>query len=138
MDQHLSEQEIIRREKLKELQALDIDPYPASLYPVTHYSIDIKQNFTEETKDKFTNVCVAGRIMSINGKGKVFFIKIQDAKGIIQLYVRKDDICPGDEKTLFDKVIKRLIDLGDIIGVMGFVFIIKNGEISVHAKTFTL
>src|SRR5690348_9417847 len=138
MNQHLSEQEIIRREKLKELRALGVEPYPASLYPVTHYSTDIKQNYTEETKDKFANVCVAGRIMSINDKGKVFFIKIQDAKGIIQLYVRKDDICPGDDKTFFDTVIKHLIDLGDIIGVTGFVFVTKTGEISIHAKTFTL
>jgi lysyl-tRNA synthetase, class II len=138
MSQHLSEQEIIRREKLKELQALGIQPYPASLYPVTHYSTDIKQNYTEETKDKFAQVCMAGRIMSLNDKGKVFFIKIQDAKGIIQLYVRKDDICPYEDKTLFDKVIKHIIDLGDIIGVTGFVFITKTGEISVHAQTFTL
>src|SRR4051794_29496585 len=138
MNQHLSEQEIIRREKLKELQALGIQPYPPSLYPVTHYSTDIKRNYTEETKEKFAHVCVAGRIMSLNDKGKVFFIKIQDAKGIIQLYVRKDDICPGEDKTLFDKMIKHLIDLGDIIGVTGFVFITKTGEISVHAQTFTL
>src|SRR6476661_774061 len=138
MSQHLSEQEIIRREKLKELQALAIEPYPAPLYPVTHYSTDIKQNYTEESKDKFAHVCVAGRIMSFNDKGKVFFIKILDAKGIIQLYVRKDDICPGEDKTLFDKVIKHLVDLGDIIGVTGFVFITKTGEISVHAQTFTL
>jgi len=138
MNQHLSEQEIIRREKLKELQSLGIQPYPASLYRVTHYSAGIKQNYTEETKDKFAQVCVAGRIMSLNDKGKVFFIKIQDAKGIIQLYVRKDDICPDEDKTLFDKVIKHLIDLGDIIGVTGFIFITKTGEISVHAKTFTL
>src|SRR4051812_26764851 len=138
MNQQLSEQEIIRREKLKELEALGIKPYPASLYPVTHYSTDIKQNYTEESKDKFAHVCLAGRIMSINDKGKVFFIKIQDAKGIIQLYVRKDDVCPGEDKALFDKVIKHTIDLGDIIGVTGFVFITKTGEISVHAKTFAL
>src|SRR6266496_1324660 len=138
MSPHLSEQEIIRREKLKELHTLGVQPYPASLYPVTHYSTDIKQNFTEDTKDKFTHVCLAGRILSINDKGKVFFIKIQDTKGIIQLYVRRDDICPGEDKTFFDKVIKHLIDLGDIIGVTGFVFITKTGEISIHAQTFTL
>src|SRR4051794_1352280 len=138
MTQHLSEQEIIRREKLKELQTLGIDPYPAALYPVSHYSADIKQYFSEGTKDAFANVCVAGRIMSINDKGKVFFIKIQDAKGVIQLYVRKDDICPTDDKTFFDKVIKHLIDLGDIVGATGFVFTTRTGEISVHAKTFTL
>jgi len=138
MSQHLSEQEIIRREKLKELHALNIDAYPAALYPVTHFSKSIKEQFSEETKDAFTNVCVAGRIMSINDKGKVFFIKIQDSEGIIQLYVRKDDICPGDDKTLFDKVVRHLIDLGDIIGATGYVFITKTGETSVHAQTFTL
>src|SRR5690606_21531362 len=116
------EQEIIRREKLQELQNLGIDPYPAALYPVTHYSEDIKSGYTEEEKSRYENVAVAGRIMSLNDKGKVFFIKIQDTKGIIQLYVRRDDICPGDDKTLFDQVVKRLIDLGDFIGVTGSVF----------------
>ncbi|MCZ0211747.1 OB-fold nucleic acid binding domain-containing protein, partial [Streptomyces sp. UMAF16] len=89
------EQELIRREKLAKLKAAGIEPYPAALYPVTHYSSDIKVNFSEENKDNFQNVCVAGRIMSINDKGKVFFIKIQDSKGIFQLYVKRDDICPG-------------------------------------------
>lgn len=138
MSAQLSEQEIIRRNKLEKLEALGVNPYPAPLYPVTHYSADIKNTFSEETKDQFADVCVAGRIMSINDKGKVFFIKIQDSKGIIQLYVRKDDVCPGEDKTLFDEVIKHLIDLGDIIGVTGFVFVTRTGEISVHAKSFTL
>ena len=138
MSTHLSEQETIRRSKLEKLEALKIDPYPAPLYPVTHYSTDIKSAFSEETKEQFTNVCVAGRIMSLNDKGKVFFIKIQDSKGIIQLYVRKDDVCPGEDKTLFDEIIKHLIDLGDIIGVTGFVFITRTGETSIHAKSFTL
>jgi lysyl-tRNA synthetase class 2 len=120
------------------LEELDINPYPAALYPVTHYSTDIKNVFSEETKDQFGDVCVAGRVMSINDRGKVFFIKIQDSKGIIQLYVKKDDVCPGEDKTLFDEVIKRLIDLGDIIGVTGFVFTTKTGEISIHAKSFTM
>ncbi len=138
MSQHLSEQELIRREKLTELQALGIDPFPAALYPVTHFSADIKEQFSEETKEQFASVCVAGRIMSLNDKGKVFFIKIQDSKGIIQLYVRKDDVCPGEDKTLFEKLIKHLIDLGDIIGVTGYVFITKTGETSVHAQSFVL
>ncbi len=138
MSQHLSDQEIIRRDKLKELHALGIDPYPAALYPVTHYSADIKANFTEEHKEQFADVTVAGRVMSLNDRGKVIFIKIQDSKGVIQLYVRKDDICPGENKTMFDKVVKHLVDLGDIIGVTGFVFATKTGEISVHAKSFTL
>ena len=138
MNQHLSEQESIRRDKLQELYALGIDPYPAALYPVTHYSADIKENYTEEKKEQFSEVCVAGRIMSLNDKGKVFFIKIQDSKGIIQLYVRKDDICPGEDKRLFDNVVKHLIDLGDFIGVTGFVFVTRTGEISIHAQTFSL
>jgi lysyl-tRNA synthetase, class II len=138
MNQHLSEQENIRRDKLKQLQELGVDPYPAPLYPVTHYSADIKESFTEENAASFSDVCVAGRIMSINDKGKVFFVKIQDSKGIIQLYVKRDDVCEGEDKSYFDKVIKHLVDLGDIIGVTGFVFRTKMGEISVHAKTFTL
>jgi lysyl-tRNA synthetase class 2 len=138
MSSYLSEQEIIRRSKLEKLAALNIDPYPAPLYPVSFYSTDIKNAFSEETKEQFGDVCVAGRIMSLNDKGKVFFIKIQDSKGVIQLYVRKDDVCPGEDKTLFDEVIKHLIDLGDIIGVTGFVFITRTGEISIHAKTFKL
>jgi lysyl-tRNA synthetase class 2 len=138
MNQHLSEQEIIRRDKLKQLQELGVDPYPAPLYPITHHSTDIKEKFTEENSADFSNVCVAGRIMSINDKGKVFFIKILDAKGIIQLYVKRDDVCAGEDKSYFDKVIKHLVDLGDIIGVTGFVFRTKMGEISVHAQSFTL
>jgi len=138
MSLHLSEQEIIRRGKLEKLKALHIDPYPASLYPVTHYSLDIKNTYTEERKEEFNNVCVAGRIMSLNDKGKVFFIKVQDSKGIIQLYVRRDDVCIGEDKTLFDEVIKHLIDLGDIVGVTGFVFVTRTGEISIHANSFTI
>ncbi|MBS1916398.1 MAG: lysine--tRNA ligase [Bacteroidetes bacterium] len=136
--QHLSEQEIIRREKLKALQDAGIDPYPAALYPVSHYSADIKEKFSEETKDQFADVTVAGRIMSINDKGKVFFIKIQDSKGIIQLYVKRDDICPGEDKSFFEKVVKHGLDLGDIIGAKGYVFITKTGEISIHVQNLTL
>ncbi|HAI84043.1 MAG TPA: lysine--tRNA ligase [Chitinophagaceae bacterium] len=135
---HLSEQEQIRRDKRNELEKIGIDPYPAALYPVSHYSADIKAQFSEEHKEAFANVCVAGRIMSINDKGKVFFIKIQDQQGLIQLYVRRDDICPGDDKTLFDEVVKRLTDLGDIIGVTGFVFTTRTGEVSIHAQSFTM
>ena len=135
---HLSEQEIIRREKLEELKKLGVDPYPAALFPVSHHSTDILKQYTEEQKEAFSNVTLAGRVMSINDRGKVLFIKIQDSKGIIQLYVRKDDLCPGEDKTLFDKVIRHLLDLGDFIGVTGYVFTTRTGEISVHIKTFTL
>src|SRR6478735_9231538 len=135
---HLSEQEIIRREKLVKLQEAGIDPYPAPLYPVSHFSTDIKENYTEETKEQFAAVCVAGRIMSINDKGKVFFIKIQDSKGIIQLYVKRDDLCPDEDKSFWDNVVKHGLDLGDIIGVTGYAFITKTGETSIHTQTLTL
>lgn len=138
MSAHLSEQEIIRREKLAKLQEAGIDPYPAPLYPVSHFSADIKQNYTEENKEQFASVCVAGRIMSINDKGKVFFIKIQDSKGIIQLYVKRDELCPGEDKSFWDTVIKHGLDLGDIIGATGFAFITKTGETSIHVLTLTL
>lgn len=134
----LSDQEIIRRQKLEDIKKLGIDPYPAPLFKITHHSTDIKDNYTEETKEQFAAVSLAGRIMSLNDKGKVLFIKIQDSKGIIQLYVRRDDICPGEDKTIFDQLIKHLIDLGDIIGVTGFAFITKTGETSIHAQTITL
>jgi lysyl-tRNA synthetase, class II len=137
MSQHLSEQELIRREKLQKLNEQGIDAYPAALYPVSHYSTDIKEQFTEETKEQFAQVCVAGRVMSINDKGKVFFIKIQDTKGIFQLYVKRDEICLEEDKSLWDNVVKPL-DLGDIIGATGYVFITKTGETSLHTQTFTL
>lgn len=136
MAAHLSEQELIRREKLAQLTALGIDAYPAAAYPVTHYSETARKQYTEGNNEAF-DVCMAGRIMSINDKGKVWFIKIQDSEGIIQLYVKRDDICPGDDKTLFDEVVKRF-DLGDIIGCKGYMFTTKTGEISVHAKEITL
>jgi lysyl-tRNA synthetase class 2 len=135
---HLSEQEIIRREKLHAMQSAGVDAFPAALYPVTHYSVDIKDGFTEETAANFAAVCVAGRIMSINDKGKVFFIKIQDTKGIIQLYVKRDNICPGEDFSFWDNVVKHGLDLGDIIGVTGYAFITKTGETSIHADSLTL
>lgn len=137
MSQQLSEQEIIRREKLEKLRELGYDPYPAALFPVSHYSADIKSEFSEENKEAFADVCVAGRIVSINDKGKVFFIKIQDSKGIIQLYVKRDELCPEEDKSFWVDVVKAL-DLGDFIGVKGFVFITKTGETSIHTQSLTL
>jgi lysyl-tRNA synthetase class 2 len=135
---HLSEQEIIRREKLQALEAAGIDPYPAPLYPVTHLSQEIKAHYTEETKDQFAAVCVAGRIMSVNDKGKVLFVKIQDDQGIFQLYVKRDEICPDEDKSYWDLITKNGLDLGDIIGATGYVFTTKTGETSLHASTLTL
>ena len=117
---------------------MGIDAYPAELFPVSHYSSDIKENFSDEAAANFSNVTVAGRIMTINDKGKVFFVKIQDSKGVIQLYIKRDDICPSEDKTLFDRVVKHLVDLGDIIGVTGFVFRTKLGEVTIHAQRFML
>jgi lysyl-tRNA synthetase, class II len=136
--QHLSEQEQLRREKLAELIIMGIEPYPAQLFPVNNTSVNIKGNYTEETKEFFSDVCVAGRIMSIRDMGKANFAVIQDGQGKIQLYIRRDDICPGEDKSLYDIVWKKLIDLGDIIGIKGYAFITKTGETSIHVKELTL
>ena len=136
--EHLSEQEILRREKLAEMIMMGIDPYPAPLYPVSHYSIDIKSNFREENKDQYSDICLAGRIMSVRDMGKANFAVLQDSQGRIQLYIRRDDICPGEDKSLYDIVWKKLVDIGDIIGVKGYAFITKTGETSVHVKELTI
>ena len=115
--QHLSEQELLRREKLAEMIMMGIEPYPAPLYPVNTNARYIKENFSEEKKEEFANLCIAGRIMSVRDMGKANFAVIQDSTGRIQLYIRRDDICPGEDKSLYDVVWKKLIDLGDIIGV---------------------
>lgn len=137
-NKNFSEQELIRRNKLTKIQADGIDPFPAALYPVNIYSIDLKNKYAEAQKEEFENLCVAGRIMSINDKGKVFFIKIQDSKGIIQLYVKRDNICPSEDLSFWDNIIKNGLDLGDIIGCTGYAFITKTGEISIHAQSITL
>lgn len=137
--QHLSEQEIIRREKKTELEKLGIDPYPAALYPVSQTAAHIKATYKgDENKEAFNNVCLAGRIMSIRDMGKANFGVIQDETGKIQFYIKQDDICPGDDKSLFQQVWKKLIDIGDFIGIKGFVFTTKTGETSVHVTEFTL
>lgn len=135
---YLSEQELIRREKLKSLGEMGINAYPAAAYPVNAYASNIKSNYSEEKKDEFESVCLAGRIMSIRDMGKASFAVIQDSTGRIQLYIKRDDIAPGEDKSLYDKMWKHLVDLGDIIGVKGYVFITKTGEISVHVKELTL
>lgn len=136
--QHLSEQELLRREKLAELIIMGIEPYPAALFPVNSNSVTIKENFTAETKEQFADVCIAGRIMSVRDMGKANFAVIQDGHGRIQLYLKRDDICPGDDKSLYDIVWKKLTDLGDIIGIRGYAFITKTGETSVHVKELTM
>jgi lysyl-tRNA synthetase class 2 len=132
----LREQEIIRREKLKELQGLGIDAYPAAEYKVNVTAKEILANFSDDNT-LYQDVCLAGRIMSQRIMGAVAFYEIQDATGRIQVYAKRDELCEGEDKTLYNSVFKKL-DLGDIIGVKGFVFITKMGEITVHVKEFTL
>ncbi len=136
--QHFSEQELIRREKKAELEKLGIDPYPAAAFPVTHTAAAIKANLTEENKDTFQDISIAGRIMSIRDMGKASFAVLQDQTGRIQLYVKRDDICPGEDKTLYNTVWKKLMDIGDIIGVKGYGFITKTGETSIHVQELTI
>jgi len=137
--QHLSEQEIIRREKLKELTKLGIEAYPAELFPVNTNATFIKKNYKgEENKNEFTDVIIAGRILSIRDMGKASFAVLQDGSGKIQLYIRKDDLAPTEDKTLYDIVWKKLIDIGDIIGVNGYVFTTKTGETSIHVREFKM
>lgn len=135
----LSEQENIRREKLQELTKMGIDAYPAALYPITHQSVFIKENYkAEENAEDFKEVCIAGRVMSVRDMGKANFCVIQDGAGRLQLYIKRDDICPTEDKTLYDIVWKKLIDIGDFIGVKGYVFTTKTGETSLHVKELTL
>src|SRR5687767_8287669 len=134
----LSEQELLRREKLAELIMMGIEPYPAPLYPVNTYSNNLRNNVSEETKGQYTDLCLAGRIMSVRDMGKANFCVLQDAYGKIQLYIRRDDVCPGEDKSLYDIVWKKLIDIGDIIGVKGYAFITKTGETSIHVKELTI
>ena len=136
---HLSEQELIRREKLTALRDLGIDPYPAPLYPVNSNSKNILENYKgEENAADFKEVCVAGRIMSVRDMGKANFAVLQDGEGKIQMYIRRDDICPGEDKTMYNQVWKKLLDIGDFIGIKGFVFTTKMGETTIHATEFTL
>jgi lysyl-tRNA synthetase, class II len=134
--QHLSEQELVRREKLAKITAAGVEAYPAASYPISHNSATALKAYNANKEEKL-DVCLAGRIMSLNDKGKVIFAKIQDAQGLIQLYIKRDDICPDDNKIFFDDVIKNF-DLGDIIGVKGHMFTTKTGEDSVHSNSITL
>ncbi|MDO5446196.1 MAG: lysine--tRNA ligase [Prevotellaceae bacterium] len=132
----LSEQEIGRRQSLQELRDMGINPYPAEAYPTDAFSTDIKANFSDEGEQM--EVCIAGRMMSRRVMGKASFIELQDSKGRIQVYVTRDDLCPDENKDMYNVVFKRLLDIGDFIGVKGFVFRTQMGEISVHAKEITL
>ena len=132
----LSEQEIYRRTSLEELRRMGVNPYPAAEYPVNAYSADIKTTFADDAPVR--QVCIAGRMMSRRVMGKASFAELLDSKGRIQVYVTRDDICPGEDKSLYNTVFKKLLDLGDFIGVKGFVFRTQTGEISVHAQELVL
>lgn len=132
----LSEQEIGRRQSLQELRSMGIDPYPAAEYPTNAFSTDIKNSFKEEEEKR--QVVIAGRMMSRRVMGKASFVELQDSKGRIQVYITRDDICPDDNKDLYNKVFKKLLDIGDFIGIKGFVFRTQTGEVSVHAQELVL
>ncbi len=136
MSIELSEQEIIRRKKLDDFANLGINSYPAPLYPVNANSAEIKEKYPQDNS-LFQDVCIAGRIMKQRIMGAVSFYELQDATGKIQIYVKRDEICRGEDKAMYNSVFKKL-DIGDIIGVKGFVFITQMGEISIHVKEFTL
>ena len=132
----LSEQEIIRRNSMNELRAMGIEPYPAAEYVTNAFSTDIKAEFNDDAEPR--QVSVAGRIISRRIMGKASFIELQDSKGRIQVYITRDDICPDEDKEMYNTVFKRLLDLGDFIGIEGFVFRTQMGEISIHAKKLTV
>ena len=131
----LSEQEIVRRQSLQELRNMGINPYPAAEFPTNAYSTDIKKEFKEDEKRE---VVIAGRLMGKRVMGKASFAEIQDSKGRIQVYITRDDLCPGENKDLYNIVFKKLLDIGDFIGIKGFVFKTQMGEISIHAEELTV
>ncbi|MBR1575979.1 MAG: lysine--tRNA ligase, partial [Bacteroidales bacterium] len=132
-----SEQELLRRESLTRLMELGINPYPAPLYPVNATAAQILSSYDPE-KGNFQEVCIAGRIMSRRIMGAASFGELQDETGRIQIYVKRDEICPGEDKTMYNTVWKKLLDIGDIVGIKGFAFITQTGQLSVHAKELTL
>ncbi|MBP5505325.1 MAG: lysine--tRNA ligase [Bacteroidales bacterium] len=133
----LNEQELGRRESLSRLRELGIEPYPAAEYKVNASSAEIKAGYDDE-KHNFSDVSIAGRIMSRRIMGAASFMELQDADGRIQVYVKRDEICPGEDKTLYNTVFKKLLDIGDIIGITGFAFITQTGQLSIHAKSLTV
>ena len=134
----LSEQEVLRRKSLATLRELGIEPYPAEMFDVTATAAEISENLTEENKEKYASVRIAGRIMSRRIMGSASFFELQDHTGRIQVYIRRDDICPEGDPTLYNTVFKKLLDIGDFVGVEGFAFITNSGEKSVHCQKFTV
>ncbi|MBQ0016059.1 MAG: lysine--tRNA ligase, partial [Bacteroidales bacterium] len=137
MNMELTEQEQIRRNSLQELKNLGINPYPAALYEVNAKSTEILERFPSDNS-LYQDVSLAGRIMSRRIMGAASFVELQDSYGRIQLYIKRDEICPDEDKTLYNTVFKRLLDIGDIIGVTGYVFVTQMGETSIHVKSLTV
>jgi len=137
MSTELSELELLRRESLKQLRELGINPYPAEAYEINANAADILANY-EKDKTAYKTISLAGRIMGRNIMGAASFAEIQDATGRIQIYLKRDELCPGEDKTLYNTVFKKLLDIGDFIGIEGYVFTTQTGEISIHATKFTV
>lgn len=133
----LNEQQLQRRESMNRLRELGIEPYPAPLYPVNATAKDIEEGYDPE-KGGFEDVCIAGRMMSRRIMGAASFFELQDATGRIQVYVKRDDLCPDEDKTMYNTVFKKLLDIGDIVGIRGFAFVTQTGQLSVHAKELTV
>ena len=133
----LTDQEIFRRKAKEELEAMGINPYPAPTFEVNVTAEEIARKFPQDNS-LFQDVSIAGRIMSRRVMGAASFAELQDATGRIQLYIKRDEICPGEDKSLYNTVFKKLTDIGDIVGVTGFVFVTQMGEISIHVKSFTM
>lgn len=133
----LSEQELGRRQSMQTLRDMGIEPYPAALYPTDAFSTEIKENFQDDLEPK-RQVCVAGRIMSRRIMGKASFMELKDSKGRIQIYISRDEICPDENKDLYNVVFKKLLDIGDFVGIKGYVFRTQTGEISIHAQSLTV
>jgi lysyl-tRNA synthetase, class II len=137
MHNELSEQELLRRQKLEEIRNAGIEPFPAEEFIINASAADIKQNYDRD-KLNYKDISMAGRIMSVRDMGKAAFAELQDSSGRIQIYVKRDEICPGEDKTLFDLLWKKWIDIGDIVGLKGYVFTTKVGEISLHVQSLKL
>ena len=137
MELNLNEQELNRRNALVQMRELGIEPYPAAMYPVNATTEDIRERYSPE-EGNFQDVAIAGRIMSRRIMGAAAFIELMDEEGRVQVYVKRDEICPGEDKTMYNTVFKKLLDIGDIIGIKGFAFVTQTGQKSVHAKELTV
>ena len=134
----LTEQEIVRRQSLEKIREAGIDPYPAEAFKVTHLSSEIKAQFSEAKAEDFKVVSLSGRLMMKRIMGKASFAELMDSAGRIQIYMSRDEICPGEDKFLYNDLFKKLLDIGDFVGVKGFIFLTQTGEVTLHVTEFNL